>query len=175
MASARRAYNAPARALHWLTVALMAAQFVVGYTMDAEGHGRGRGRGRGSGPGRGRGRGGEFDLSDNAMLKLHVALGVTILFVLLVRVLWRRRGLPPWAPTLLRAERTLAHYTERSLLLLQFAIPATGLYLLAVNDDDAVGVHVATHVAFFVVIALHVGLVLKHQFVNRDGLLRRML
>lgn len=42
-------------------------------------------------------------------------------------------------------------------------------------SDDAVALHVAAHVAFFVTIAAHVGLVLKHQLVDRDGLLRRML
>jgi len=52
-------------------------------------------------------------------------------------------------------------------------MPLSGLWLFLVNDD-AVAVHVASHIAFFVVIATHVGLVLKHQLINRDGLLRRM-
>jgi cytochrome b561 len=88
---------------------------------------------------------------------------------------WRRRaGLPPWAPTLSAAERTLAHWTERALLVLLFAIPLSGLWLVLVSDD-AVGVHVAAHIAFFVALAAHLGLVLKHQLIDRDRLLKRML
>lgn len=175
MKRSERAYNAPARVLHWLTVALMTTQFVIGYGLDAESSGRGRGRGRGGGAGRGRGRGGDGWDFDDSMLQLHIALGVTILAVGLVRLWWRRRsGLPPWAETLSRRERAIAHYTERALLTLQFAVPLSGLYLLRAGDD-AIAFHVATHVCFFVAIAAHVGLVLKHQFLHRDGLLRRML
>ena len=56
-----------------------------------------------------------------------------------------------------------------------FAIPITGLWLIVADDDDALTPHVIAHVAFFVVITLHVGLVLKHQLLDRDRLLRRML
>jgi cytochrome b561 len=164
------------RTLHWLTVTALLAQFVIGYTMDAGGRGRGRGRGRGEGSGRGRGRGGDLEVfGDDALLTAHVLLGVSILLLAIVRVLWRRRStLPPWAPGLSPAERTLAHWTERTLYVLLFAIPATGLWLVLVSDD-ALPVHVASHVAFFVALAAHVGLVLKHQLIDRDRLLRRML
>ena len=41
-------YGWVTKSLHWLTVAALIAQFVVGYLMEDEGgHGRGRGRGRG--------------------------------------------------------------------------------------------------------------------------------
>jgi cytochrome b561 len=169
-----RTYGATARVLHWLTALLLAAQFSVGYSLDVGGHGRGRGRGRGLESGRGRGRGGELDFGDD-LLVLHVALGVAILTVAVVRLWWRRRaGLPPWAETLSKGERTLAHWNERVLYALLFAIPLTGLWLVLVNDD-AVGFHVGAHIVFFVAFATHVGLVLKHQVINRDGLLRRML
>jgi cytochrome b561 len=175
-ATRARAYGAVARWLHWLTVVALAAQFTVGYLLDVGGQGRGRGRGRGDGRGRGRGRGGEdLDVLGDGLLTLHVALGLTILALALVRWWWRRRqGLPPWAATLSAIERTIAHWTERVLYLLLVVIPVTGLWLVLVSDDT-VGVHVASHVAFFVALAAHVGLVLKHQFVDRDGLLWRML
>lgn len=168
------AYGRVTRTLHWLTVALLAAQFAVGYLLDTGG-GRGRGRGRGGGPGRGRGRGGEDALGDDALLTVHVALGLTLLALALARLWWRRRTtLPPWAPTLSARERTLAHRTERALYASLFAIPLSGLWLVLVSDD-ALPVHVAFHVAFFAAFAAHVGLVLKHQLVDRDRLLRRML
>lgn len=168
-------YGVVTKTLHWLVAAAITAQFALGYLMDAGGHGRGRGRGRGGGPGRGRGRGGDYDLfGDDALLTVHVVLGVTILALALLRLLWRvRTPLPPWAATLSHAERRLAHWNERVLYLLMFAIPISGLTLV-VAGDDALSLHVGTHIAFFVAIAFHVGLVLKHQFVDRDRLLRRM-
>lgn len=165
----QRAYGRVTRTLHWLTVALMAVQFTVGYALDVGG-GRGRGRGRGGDSGRGRGRGGE-DLDvfgDDGLLTLHVVLGLTILAVTLVRVWWRRRtALPPWAPALTAADKVLAHWTERALYVLLFAIPLSGLWLVV--SDDALALHVTAHVAFFVAFAAHVGLVARRR------LLRRML
>jgi cytochrome b561 len=109
------------------------------------------------------------------VLTAHVLVGVTILVLAMFRLHWRRRtSLPPWAEGLSTAERTVAHWTERALYLLLFVIPLTGLWLVLVSDD-VVAVHVASHVAFFLAIAAHLGLVLKHQVINRDGLLRRML
>lgn len=177
-------YGVVTRTLHWAVALAIAAQFVVGYVMDADDSGRGRGRGRGrggeSGRGRGRGRGGDggdYDLlGDDALLTLHVALGVTILVLAAVRLVWRlTTPLPDWAPTLSAGERRLAHWTERVLYVLMFAIPITGLVLVVADDDDLLGVHVAAHIAFVVAIACHVGLVVKHQLVDRDRLLRRML
>jgi cytochrome b561 len=170
-------YGRVTRTLHWLTVAALATQFTIGYLVDVGGQGRGRGRGRGEGSGRGRGRGGD-DLDvfgDDALLTAHILVGLTILVLAVVRLYWRNRTtLPPWAPGLTVAERTLAHWTERALYVLLFTIPLTGLWLVLISDD-AVEVHVASHIAFFVVVAAHIGLVLKHQLIDRDRLPRRMV
>jgi cytochrome b561 len=172
---ARARYGRTTRALHWLTVAALLAQFAVGYAMEVGGRGRGRGRSRGEGSGRGRGRGGDLDVfGADGLLTAHVVLGVLILVLAIVRWSWRRHStLPPWAPGLSATERTLAHWTERSLYVLLVVIPSTGLWLVLVSED-ALAAHIASHVAFFVVLAAHVGLVLKHQLIDRDGLLRRM-
>lgn len=170
-------YGLMTKALHWLTAAALVTQFSLGYFLDVGGSGRGRGRGRGGDSGRGRGRGGD-DLvvfGDDGLLTAHVVVGVTILVLAAVRLYWRRRTtLPPWAEGLSATERTVAHWTERALYLLLFVIPLTGLWLVLVSDD-AVAVHVASHIAFFTAVAAHLGLVLKHQLINRDRLLRRML
>jgi cytochrome b561 len=180
--SGEHGYGALAKTLHWLTVVALVAQFTIGYRLDVDdsGRGRGRGRGRGGDPGRGRGRGGEDDggyLSDpGTLLTVHVLLGVLILTVAVIRVVVRTvDGLPPWAATLTPRERTLAHWTERTLLVLLFVVPATGIALVASGDDDVLPLHVAAHIAFFVALAAHLGLVLKHQLVDRDRLLGRML
>ena len=65
-------------------------------------------------------------------------------------------------------------YAEKALLSLIFLIPLSGL-LLVYGSDDWVGLHIATHIAFFVVVAVHVGLVLLHTVVKRDRHLARML
>lgn len=177
MGSSGTGYRPLTKVLHWSVVAAFAAQFVVGYLLDADESGRGRGRGRGGGPGRGRGRGGDeyAAFGDDPLLTAHVLLGVTIIVLGIVRLAWRRlTPLPPWAPTLTARERRLAHRTESALYWLTFLVPATGLALLTTGDDVLL-VHIAAHVAFFAALALHVGLVLKHQFIDRDRLLRRML
>jgi cytochrome b561 len=176
-------YGSVFKFLHWTMFLALGAQFVVGYAMDR----------------------GEFLLEwaverwlggeEEALLPVHVALGLLILTLALIRVTWRRRaGLPPWAEGLSPAERRLAHATERLLYWLMFLIPLTGLALVLfsgedwdlrrgewrapwdwADDDLLLAGHVATHVVFFGALAAHVGLVLKHQLVDRDGLLRRML
>jgi cytochrome b561 len=169
-------YGLVTKTLHWLVAGAMAAQFTVGYLLDSGG-GQGRGRGRGGESGRGRGRGGEIDaFGDDTLLTVHVVLGITILTLAVVRLVWRRTTpLPPWAPTLAKAERTLTHRTENALYALMFLIPITGLLMVIARDDGLLPAHIATHIAFFVVITAHVGLVAKHQLINRDRLLNRML
>lgn len=182
-------YGALTKLLHWATVVALAAQFVLGYLLDVDddsGRGRGRGRGRGEGSGHGRGRGGDdegggafgddFDVfGDDRLLQAHVALGLLILTLAVLRVVWRRVGaLPPWAESLSPAERRVAHVTERVLLAMLFVIPLSGLALVISGDDDLVWLHVTAHVVFFVALAVHLGQVLKQQ-VTGGRLLQRML
>jgi cytochrome b561 len=163
------------KALHWLTVLAVLAQFSVGYLMDADdsGEGRGRGRGRSDESGRGRGRGGEESgyLDDpETLVRVHMALGLTILALAVARLLWRRvAGLPPWSEHLSEGQRRLAHWTERALLTLLFVVPLSGLLLVGVGDDDVLPLHVAAHVAFFLALAAHLATNL------RPVVLRRML
>lgn len=165
--SAPVGYGTTTKVLHWLTVALLLAQFTVGYLMDDEGGG-GRGRGRGEGSGRGRGRGGEEGLEAITLLPLHVTLGVAVLLLAIVRVGWRRRtGLPPWAEQLSDGQRRVAHLTEVVLLVCLFAIPVTGLLMVLRGDDDLLFLHVTTHVLFFAALAVHLALVLGKRLLPR--------
>ena len=168
-------YGWVGKGLHWLTVLALTAQFTVGWLMDADdsGSGRGRGRGRSGESGRGRGRGGEDSsyLDDpETLVTVHVVIGVTILLLAVSRVAWRRiAGLPPWSDHLSEGQRRVAHWTERVLMALLILIPATGLLLVGVGDDDVLPFHVATHLAFFAALAAHLFLTL------RPRILRRML
>lgn len=180
-------YGAVTKALHWVTVSALTAQFLVGYAvrgqLDDDGGERDslaaldRGRG-GTGSGRGEeGEGFEGLFRDGFGLpELHVVLGLTILALGFTRLVWRRVGsLPPWAAALSPAERVLESWLEKALLALLFLIPGTGLLLIGTGEDDYVPLHVAAHIAFFVLVALHVGLVLKHTVIRRDAHLARML
>lgn len=146
------AYGPVARFLHWATFAALVAQFVVGYRLgeDAEDEL-------------------EDILEDGGLVLVHVALGVGILALAALRLWWRHRaGLPPWSERLSPAQRTLAHRIEQVLYLCLFAAPLSGLLLVLVTDD-ALPLHIATHVLLLAAFAAHVALVLG------KGLLRRML
>ena len=62
---------------------------------------------------------------------------------------------------------------EKVLLTLLFVVPGTGLLLVA-GSTDWLPVHVAAQLLLLSVIAVHVGLVLSHTVVRRDGQLHRM-
>jgi len=186
-------YGAVTRTLHWLTVLLLAAQFVVGYTMDTDAR-EARADCDPAGEERSGGDTGDAEeerldraeerceerqerLEEAAEARadrpspLHVVLGVVLLVVALARVAWRRlTPLPPWDPRLGPAGRRLLHVSEVTLLVTLFAMPVSGLLLLAGGlGDDLVAVHVAAHLAFFAALATHLAVVLGR------GLLPRML
>jgi cytochrome b561 len=191
-------YGLVTKLLHWVTVAALLTQFLVGYVMaafygdfekadcDIEADRleeqcelrQERLEARADDPlgtaysdlGSGDILGGGLSLPE-----VHVLLGLLVLVLAASRVLWRRTaGLPPWAEGLSAGERTLAHWTEKLLLSLMFVIPLTGL-LLVVVSYDLLPLHIAAHIGFFATIATHLGLVLKHQLVDRDQLVSRML
>jgi cytochrome b561 len=191
-------YGLVTKLLHWATVAALVTQFVVGYVMlnddgafEAAECDSGSDRleeqcerrqdvleARADDPlgtaysdlGSGDILGGGVSLPE-----LHVLLGLLVLALAVARVVWRRAaGLPPWAEGLSSGERSLAHWTEKVLLVLLFLIPLSGLSLVVVSYD-LLPLHIAAHLGFFATLAAHLALVLKHQVVDRDRLLARML
>lgn len=99
--------------------------------------------------------------------ELHLLLGLLIIALGAVRVLWRRfTPLPPWDSRLTRADRRVIHATEVVLLALLFIVPATGIALVA-GEDDLLLLHVAAHVAFFVALAAHLAVVLRRRLLPR--------
>jgi cytochrome b561 len=176
-------YGSVTKALHWLTFSAILGQFLVGYSMDVDDHGgedeslaaldHGHG---GSGAGGGDDGYGDLFGGGFGLPELHVLLGLTILTLATLRVVWRYAGgLPPWAPALSRGERTLESWLEKALLLLLIVVPLSGLLLIGTGEDDYLPLHIAAHIAFFVVVGLHIALVLKHTVIQRDRHLARML
>jgi cytochrome b561 len=97
----------------------------------------------------------------------HVLLGVVILALAVLRLVWRRASpLPPWDQRLTSANQRFVHLTETALVTLQFVVPATGILLVA-GGGNLVRLHIAAHVAFFVALAAHLGMVVGKGLVPR--------
>jgi cytochrome b561 len=126
----------------------------------------------------------------------HKWAGVTILLLSALRLLWRLTHRPPADLPMPAWQRRAAHGAHLALYALFFAVPLAGwayssaagfpivLYgVLPLPDfvspdralaDTLKSLHQALAYALGALIALHVGGALKHQFIDRDGLLRRM-
>jgi cytochrome b561 len=191
-------YGLVTKSLHWVTVVVLAAQFVVGYVMLRVDDGFEEAGCDGTsdrleqqceqrqealearaddplGTAYSDLRSGDILGGGLSLPEVHVLLGLLVLVLAASRVVWRRTaGLPPWAEGLSAGERTLAHWTEKGLLALLFLIPLSGLALVLVSYD-LLPLHIAAHLVFFATIATHLGLVLKHQLLDRDRLVSRML
>lgn len=202
--TAHTGYATTAKVLHWATLVVLMAQFFVGYQLDledgpAEAAREVRAERLEDRADRSGSESQEDALEERAdalegvdddgaramldrvlggdepLLSLHVALGLTVLLLAVVRLVRRRLfELPPWAETLTETERRIAHRTEQVLYVALVAMPLSGIGLLVVHDD-LLPLHIASHVVFFVAVGVHLLLVLKHQLVDRDRLLRRML
>lgn len=174
-------YGRLTKVLHWATVLALVAQFAVGYSLDLDDACDPQGEELSGGDttdafeerldrieDQCEARADGYDVFDDGLLTLHVLLGVLIIVLALVRLAWRRLdGLPPWAASLSPGQRTVATWTERCLLGLLIVIPATGLVLVFSGEDDLLWLHIAAHVAFFVALAVHVGLTLGKRLLPR--------
>ena len=133
------------------------------------------------------------------LIPTHKAIGLTVLVLTLgrigLRLTWTKPPLPGSVPPI---ERALASITHFLLYVLMLALPLTGWVFssagkypltwfglfawpkLPVSKDSpfADAAHEAHEVLGFVMLALivlHVAAALRHHFVLRDGVLRRML
>lgn len=116
-----------------------------------------------------------FDEPGVSLPEVHVVLGLSIMLLAVLRVLWRgTTPLPPWSEHLSPGEQKFEAWLEKLLLTLLFAVPASGLALIAAGGGW-LALHLAAQIVLLVAIVLHVGLVLKHTVMHRHGHLRRML
>jgi len=164
------------QSLHWLVVALVITQFVLG-TVAA---------------------GLPLGMHKLAMLARHKSIGITILALVLLRLAWRWANSTPALPDDLRPhERVLARATHGALYALLIAMPLTGWIMssarhfavswfglwqlpdLVPTDPALYRLMVQTHLALAwalgLTASLHLLAALKHHFVLKDDVLRRML
>ena len=133
-----------------------------------------------------------------ALLARHKSFGITILGLALLRLAWRQLHPTPALPgTLKPYERALARFTHFMLYALLFAMPLSGWMMSSARGFPVSWFHIfqlpdlvpknkalydaflTTHhtlaVVLAVVVTLHVAGALKHHFVLKDNVLRRML
>ena len=126
----------------------------------------------------------------------HKWAGVTILTLSALRLLWRLTHRPPADPPMPAWQRLAAHATHYGLYVLFFAVPLVGwayssaagfpivwFGVLPLPDfvpvDKALAEaikpwHAWLAYAMAALVLMHVAAALKHQFIDRDGLLSRM-
>lgn len=168
-------YTPVAISLHWLLALLVVGGFGLGWFMT------------------------DLPLSPDKLkyYAWHKWIGVSVFLLAVLRLAWRLghrppplpAGTPPW-------QRLAADWTHRLLYLLIFVLPLSGwlyssasgypvVYLGLVQLPDLVAkdkvladllheVHELLAWGLCALVAVHFAAALKHQFVDRDGLLRRM-
>ncbi len=169
-------WGAVSMLLHWTVVLLVIAQFVIANIA------------------------GELPLGMQklAWLARHKSVGITILGIAIIRLAWRLRSPGPALPSRLGpVERMLAATTHIGLYLVLFLMPLSGWLMssakgypvswfnlvqlpdLIPKNEQAFKILEACHgilaIALVVFAVLHVAGALKHHFIYKDDVLRRML
>jgi cytochrome b561 len=176
MANPSARYTTIALLLHWIIAALMIYMLFFGEDWIARANGT-------FGP------------------SLHASLGVLILVLTFVRLGWRIANPPPPLPaSTSRWEAQASHISHGLFYLMMVALPLTGLTAFTghmVKHPDSIGssifglflvpaipdfgfgdfMHLLHNIgskATIFLLILHVAAALKHQFWDKDGILRRM-
>jgi len=167
-------YSGVAISLHWLMALLILCNFCLGlYMADLE-----------------------MSPSRMRLFNYHKWTGATILAIAALRLIWRLTHRPPADLPAPKWQITAAHITHWGLYALFFAVPLAGwAYSSAsgypvvvygviplpdfVHKDKALAEvlklsHETLAWLLMSLVVLHVGAAMKHTFVDRDGLLRRM-
>jgi len=170
-------YSRTAIALHWLIALLMICGFYLGWIMtDIPG----------------------FTPTKLKYVSWHKWIGVTVFALAVLRALWRATHQAPPMPVAMPTwQKAAAHATHALLYVLMLAIPISGYFFSSaagvqvvylgvlplptfIGPDQALKAilrttHIALNYTLLVLFAMHVLAALKHQFVERDGLLARMI
>ncbi len=128
----------------------------------------------------------------------HKWIGITALILAVVRIFWRITHQPPPLPSgMPRWEQIAAHGVHHGLYVLMLVIPLSGWLMSSalgvpvvwlgvvqlpdlVDKNKALGdllkvIHKLLNFTLLALLVVHVGAALKHHFIERDGLLARML
>jgi cytochrome b561/polyisoprenoid-binding protein YceI len=173
-------YTAVAIALHWLIAAGIIGMIGLGWVMDDL-----------------------PDQQAYPLIQLHKSFGITILMLSIARVVWRLMNPPPPEPPMPGWQRSLALLVHVGLYVLIIAMPLTGWIMASASSDAPTrffylvdvrlpgipglpsetrkGIEESFEFAHsnlqWVIIAmlvLHIAGAVKHQFIDKNGLLARM-
>lgn len=179
MQEPRHQYGLSARILHWLTVVMLLLTVPIGFAMTYRGSDLKI-----------------WDATTNTLYSSHKLLGFLILLIVVARLINNRiSGTPPDEPGMKKIFKLAAHSTHHILCLLLLLVPVTGwvaismlpalnifglFSLPAITSPDQklsrliFDYHAYLAYALLAVIAAHIAGALFHQFVLRDGIIRRM-
>ena len=133
-----------------------------------------------------------------AMLARHKSVGITILGLAVLRLVWRWMHPTPLLPDTLKPyERVLASLTHAGLYILLFAMPLSGWMMSSARGfpvswfgfiqlpdpvaknkavyDAMVETHHTLAWVLYAIVTIHVLAALKHHFMLKDHVLKRML
>ena len=174
-------YGALTKLLHWAIAVLFALQYASAAIMLRTGPAETA-----------------LGLAQAAWYNWHKSLGLLALALAVARLANRKAGeLPPWAPSLSAFEQQLIHRAETLLYAAMLVMPVSGfVYCMGGGYGVALfgiyelpnpigtwpalaslarALHVAAAFALLLPLGLHLGLVLGHHCLGKDGMLRRML
>jgi len=173
MSTQRLQFTSLSRLLHWTMAAMVLTMLCIGVAMVAS-------------------------LADyHVLVSVHRPLGIAILILVVVRFVNRLLNPPPPLPaTMSRAERLAATGSEFTMYGLMFALPLVGwgmlssadypitlygsLHLPAILPHNVMlyaalrKAHTVLAYLLFMMFVAHVGAILFHALIVRDGVLRRM-
>lgn len=110
------------------------------------------------------------------MARAHVLMGLLVFVLMLVRVLLRlTKGAPALPDEESAVMKMVAHATHGLLYLLLFLMPASGAVAWFGASALADKAHLVMKVLLLVFVGLHILGALYHQFVLKNGLIRRMM
>ena len=157
--TARPTYSRLQIALHWLIALLIITTWFLG-----DGMGR---------VWRQRIENGQTGFDGNT---LHIWLGMAVFALVLLRLLVRRvQGSPAPLPGTPRPMELAAHWGHRLLYLLILLVPASGMSGWYLGLRAAGDIHETSAQALMLLALAHAAAALFHQFILRDGTLRRMV
>ncbi|MDD5248037.1 MAG: cytochrome b [Rhodocyclaceae bacterium] len=132
------------------------------------------------------------------LFSYHKWIGISVLLLAVLRLLWRATHRPPpLVAGMPRWQQIAAHATHHLLYLLVLIVPLSGWLMSSalgvpvvwfgvlplpdlIGKDKALGetlklVHEGLNYTLLAVVAVHVAGAVKHQLIDRDGTLARML
>lgn len=108
--------------------------------------------------------------------QIHVLVGLAVLLLVIVRVVVRlRRGAPELPPNGNPFLDKVAMATHLLLYGLMLLVPLMGIAAWFLGISIAAGIHGALFAVLMGLIILHTIAALYHQYVLKDGLIRRMI